>query len=162
MTNFDKDNRNDDMSMEDILASIRKYVSGDGENNQSKGEQKQDTSVDINQDEVVINLEKSQIADPSTKNIDPKEVVEKELSNVMYTKSETLVSNTNNPFERLTNTLKECDFPKKQDKNHKMLTIDKFLEQLATPMIEKWLDSNLEQIIERVVDKEIEKLKDEC
>jgi cell pole-organizing protein PopZ len=160
MTNFNKDDKNDDMSIEDILASIRKYVVDDGENNQSKDEQQQDTSTDINQNGIVINLEKSQISEPD--NSEQQEMESEESSTIMYTKSEILASNTStNPIGKLTNALKSYGSTKKQDKSPEMLTIDKFLEKVATPMIEKWLENNMEQIVERMVDREIEKLKNE-
>jgi cell pole-organizing protein PopZ len=167
MVKFDKDHERDEMSIEDILASIRKYVTnGDNDVSQQQDEQpQQDAASYLNDEVTVVDLEQSQVMNQKT--ADEESVLLNE--NVAETNSQVIFSESTfnteapvNPFGKLTNALKSYGHPKKQNKQLECLTIDKFLENLAVPIIETWLNNNLERIVEQKVDENIEKIKNDC
>lgn len=177
MTNFNDNNRKDDMSMEDILASIRKYVADD-DNKQPEDRivSEKHTHEDFPKNETVIKLSESQIVDheksPQNQsetrlqtNVNESPATYSEVSslsmNTMDASPEKL-SSKESPFNKLANALDT--YGKSKSENNKdsagsALTVDKFLESLATPIIEKWVENNIPRIVEKAVDREIQKLK---
>ncbi|MDR2074850.1 MAG: DUF2497 domain-containing protein [Holosporales bacterium] len=164
MKEFDKNNRSDEMSMEDILASIRKYVTnGDGNDSQQNEQPQQDAAPYVNGEEIVIDLEKSQVTDQKAdESMLLNEHVTENSSKVIFSESTSNINVPVNPFGKLTNALKSYGHPKEQNRQPEYLTIDRFLRDLAMPIIEKWLNDNLERIIEKKVDENIEKIKNDC
>jgi cell pole-organizing protein PopZ len=156
MINSDRD---DDMSIEDILASIRKYVTDPGSPSvpQDKEEtsQQDDNSGNLGHDENVISLDKSQIAEEKEGG------EELSIDAALYAESTPASGVTVSPFGKLTNALKSYGKPKEQNVRPESPTIDKFLEEVAKPIIEKWVEGNLEQIVEKIVEREIERIKNE-
>ncbi len=179
MTNFD-DRDNKDMSMEDILASIRKYVAED-DINKASSESKDDKNVVKNEydsDQTVIKLDESQIISEDSKEIpttiNSDSTYSPTSSNpATYTEVSSLSASvvnvpnsenkrSDNPFNKLATALKAYGRPHEtpaKSPRKESLTIDKFLENIATPLIEKWINDNLNQIVEQAVDREIQKLK---
>jgi cell pole-organizing protein PopZ len=178
MDKLGDEKRDDDMSMEDILASIRKYVTDDASasNSSSVG------STGKNED-MTIKLEESQIVKSGPRKINEKTEDSHALSEevpVTYTQSSSLsqgvadspknrqdmdlhtsttisginATKTDGPFNRLASALKAYGKPER-----KSPTIDEFFEEIATLLIKKWMDNNLPSITERIIEKEIEKLK---
>lgn len=175
----DKKQNGDDMSMEDILASIRKYVSEEDMKNVSS--ENQSSKNDSNDDSLeVITLGESQISDndhedymePETSRNTPHE--ENYGTSQTYTEESTLSQsvrsdpNTNqaeSPFNRLASAMRS--YGKQQKESSKdngnnpgnMLTVDQFLTVLATPIIEKWVEKNMKKLVDEAINKEIAKLK---
>lgn len=172
MTNFN--DRKDDMSMEDILASIRKYVAEDDSKQSSEVDAEHHVSEDFPNSDSVIRLNESQIASSEEEmqenlaNNNEKEIYNSET----YSEVSTLSMNTvdtpppsrESPFNKLADALNTYGKNKpqsKKDTTQETLTIDKFLENLATPIIEKWVANNIFKIVEQAVDREIQKLKND-
>ncbi len=137
----------DDMSIEDILASIRKYVAEDD----SKTEQVEDD------EQSVIHLTKEQVAE----NVD--EFSEKDQTNatdvkaVEHTSSPTAKPHeeqqrkSSNPFSKLASAIVE----RKKPEHHAKSGIDEWLEEIVRNEIGKWLDNNLQYIVESEVNKQV-------
>ncbi|MDR0552761.1 MAG: DUF2497 domain-containing protein [Holosporales bacterium] len=162
MTKFDNGGNQDDMSMEDILASIRKYVSddeakrgqsqkGDLGNNAYRG-----ASADSISPDIVVKLEENQI-------VEEEEEVPKGGHNFYEIPDEFLHRKEGgNPFNRLSSVLKSHPkTSKKAADKTKTVTVDNFLRELATSMIEEWIDNNLEKMVIYIVEREIEKIKNQ-
>lgn len=192
----DNNKTRDDMSMEDILASIRKYVADDdikksqqqnGTIEQASLTRNHDISNNDNSDDTVVKLNESQVVLENIDNDyqdDNTIIAESTKHNqnyeppISYTEvsslSSSVVTNNENeaaggPFNKLANALKAYGKPRmnnndsinsKNTEDKNMLTIDKFLESIATPIIEKWVANNITKIVESAVDREIEKLKE--
>jgi cell pole-organizing protein PopZ len=159
-----------DMSMEDILASIRSYVA-EGQNlpksdaapflSTEEKPEKNSYDADVIQltDEVIpvetINL---QATSSSFTSLTP---VEKTLTqqNSIYANPQPASSpfqsspSFDNPFSRLQNEIK-ASVPAST-----AISSDELLNQLATPLIKNWLDQNLRKIVESIVEKEIERMR---
>ncbi len=219
MVYFDDKKQNDDMSMEDILASIRKYVSEEDikNNNNNVQEQQQSTKIshpkntqypqnnrsnnddyddknndEDDDDEITISLDESQIIDKNNNQNDvfvennSQHPVQpennQEISNIIYNEQSDLESQLkdgannnmsdqkqqkNGPFDKLADALKsyaqkpDVSYPQKQQYSNpnNMLTIDQFLKDIATPIIEKWIEKNMSKMVDEAINKEIEKLK---
>ncbi len=176
MNNFN-DNKND-MSMEDILASIRKYVAEDDNKQTSETDSGNHASENLPNSESsdsIIRLNESQIATPEGEIQESQENLVKNNENKNYNSEtysevstlsmntvDTSTSSKESPFNKLANALNTYGKNKtqnKKDTTQEILTIDKFLKNLATPIIEKWVSNNISKIVEEVVDREIQKLK---
>lgn len=174
MVNFER--RDDEMSMEDILASIRKYVSED--ENKSKAEEKTDNvEPPQGKEETVISLSETQIVNSESKNSSEEQSKESstvpEEDPVTYSEISSLSMNTiseapsyshgdSNPFSKLADALKVYgEGTKHQEKTDSAqgVTIDVFLRDLAGPLISQWIKENLPKIVEEMIDREIQKLK---
>jgi cell pole-organizing protein PopZ len=155
--NNDKENNSNEgeMSMEDILASIRKYVADTEDPVQSNSnEYSNNQNSGSSNNSVVINLEKSQIALQPTEETKYKQEQINNKPNNSSNKADI------NPFGKLTNALKAYGKHKEEENKSTQLTLDKFLENIATPAIKEWIEQNMARIVEEVVNREIEKLKD--
>lgn len=163
-------NPKDDMSMEDILASIRKYVADDDvKQSQEQTEQEVSMHENFSTGSPIIKLNESQIIDNDNSD-QPQKTQESDENPVTYSEVGTLSMNTvaphsesgnENPFNKLTNALNSYGKNKEEKRKNlsNTMTIDKFLESIATPVIEKWVQNNISRIVEEAVDKEIQKLK---
>lgn len=126
----------EDMSMEDILSSIRKYVSE--ENTVTNNNDNKQPVEEI--DEPVINLDANSVLMQE----EEKQAIEK------------------GPFNKLTEALKTYNKPKKQTGSTDLnMSVDQFLREIVEGYIQKWADKNLQHIVENIVLKEIEKIKSE-
>lgn len=152
-----------DMSMDDILASIRSYVS-EGQtlpkSNATFSQEKNSYATEVVQltDEVIpietISLAATQ---PSFTPITP---VEKPITaqnptypNPQPAQNPFQTSVSDNPFSRLQSEI-VASIPATPK-----LSPDELLNQLATPLIKNWLDQNLRKIVESIVEKEIERMR---
>lgn len=147
-----------DMSMDEILASIRSYVS-EGQNlpksNATSAEdtQKKPYSAEVIHltDEIIpietIDLKMNSSAFSS---LTP---IEKPLSEQNDAQSVNPNKSSENPFNRLQSEIvASIQAPANP-------SVDDLLNQLATPLIKNWLDQNLQKIVETIVEKEIEKMR---
>lgn len=154
-----------DMSMDDILASIRSYVS-EGQSF-PKGdaplspEKKSYTSEVIQLTDEVVPIETISLATTTpSSSFAPMTPVEKSAAeqNPMYPNPQPAqnpfqTSGPDNPFNRLQSEI-VASIPAPPT-----LSSDELLNQLATPLIKNWLDQNLRKIVEGIVEKEIERMR---
>ena len=159
-----------DMSMDDILASIRSYVS-EGQtyskndaapflSTEEIAEKKAyDAEVIQLTDEVIpIETISIQATSSSFSSLTP---VERSLAepNPTYSNSQPAPNlfqnskNADNPFNRLQSKIVASS------QTPTSLSSDELLSQLATPLIKNWLDQNLRKIVEEIVEKEIERMR---
>ena len=153
-----------DMSMDDILASIRSYVS-EGQvfpksDTSPLSPEKKSYAAEVIQltDEIIpietISLVATQYS-PAPMTPVEKSVTEK---NPMYPNPQPArnpfqASTSDNPFNRLQNEI-VASIPAPST-----LSSDELLNQLASPLIKNWLDQNLRKIVEGLVEKEIERMR---
>ena len=150
-----------DMSMDDILASIRSYVS-EGQNfpksestpvtpfsNTGNVIRLTDEVIPIEMVSMQPNIAPINLVQPSQ--------LKSEVSNPMY--PEPRVANNpfapskSNPFSRLEEEISAAIVPVPA------LSADDLLNQLASPLIKSWLDQNLRKIVEETVQKEIDRMR---
>jgi cell pole-organizing protein PopZ len=159
-----------DMSMDDILASIRNYVS-EGQTyskndaapflSTEKIAEKKSYDAEVIQltDEVIpIETISLQATSSSFTSLTPVERSQAER-NPVYPNPQpapNLFQNSrkaDNPFNRLKNEIVAST------QTPTSLSSDELLSQLATPLIKNWLDQNLRKIVEDIVEKEIERMR---
>ncbi|MDR0744746.1 MAG: DUF2497 domain-containing protein, partial [Holosporales bacterium] len=148
-----------------------KYVSEEDEKKETKLDQKNVESID---NDKVIKLDQTHVLEHND--------VKKQIINLpnmssqatdFYEEKSTLAEQvttveqpkkSSSPFEKLAETMKsqrKNNTTNKDSKIETSLTIDQFLAEIASQVIEKWTDSNMRKIVEEIVMKEIEKIKSE-
>ncbi|MDR3031167.1 MAG: DUF2497 domain-containing protein [Holosporales bacterium] len=166
--------KDEEMSMEDILASIRKYVSEEDENKKSSSAD-QKKELNFSEQGNVIKLEQSHVlnSDNSMKQItDLPPAEEQDFYEEKSDLAEQVVTPLHNekksssPFSKLTDAIKSYGKNNTLNKSEETvgssnLTIDQFLSEIASQVIQKWADANLRKVVEEIVMKEIEKIKSE-
>lgn len=169
----------DEMSMEDILSSIRRYVSEEEEKKTS--DDSYSTKSMNGPEDKVIKLDASHMVSTSQK---VEQVVENESpypeKPEVYDERSTLSSSVSDkgvkaestpssqrkpgPFEQLTNALNSYG-RRKQEKPAAQFcgtqTVDQFFSEIVAMVVQKWIDANMESIVEKIVMREIEKIKSE-
>ncbi|MCE2716601.1 MAG: DUF2497 domain-containing protein [Pseudomonadota bacterium] len=135
-----------DMSMDEILASIRSYVAEGQSLPKETTEDKEDlpNARVIQLTEEVIPIQTIDVQMSSSK-VSPVLLTEKEI--------EVKQESFENPFNRLQSEIK-ASTPAPAN-----LSVDDLLNQLATPLIKNWIDQNLKKIVETIVEKEIERIR---
>ena len=165
-------NRNTDaeMSMDDILSSIRKYVSEDQdtkeetpkqeENREVYGEQK-DNVISLNADQVVTN-EKAPAKDEHRENKNENVYQERSTlsESVVNVAKDEQPTKRYSPFEQLTNALNAYGKNKKEA-GVGAKTVEQLFSEIATQIIQHWVDHRMEAFVEKIVMREIEKIKAE-
>jgi hypothetical protein len=136
-----------DMSMDDILASIRSYVSEGQALPKSKA-----MPFAANERGPDTNPYKAEVIH-LTEEVEPIELATPVESVQQYAQNIGLSANPNNPFQKLQSEI-HATFPPQPT-----LSPDELLNQLATSLIRNWLDKNLLRIVERIVEKEIERIR---
>lgn len=171
-TNKDTDG---EMSMEDILSSIRKYVSED--NKESNGnhedcveETRSQPEYDVTRDNV-ISLNESQIIQdkgdeqPKITKSDSQVYNERSsLSMEVVNPDQTTPMKKLSPFEQLTNALNSYGknkATKAQVNTAGSRTVDQLFSEIAEKVVQQWVDSRMEEFVEKIVMREIEKIKAE-
>jgi len=152
-----------DMSMDEILASIRSYVA-EGKNLPKSNIQPQQLAEETVEkksyeaevihltDEVIpiemVNLQMTSSA------ISPLTPIEKALTDQANTHpAMNSYRSSENPFSRLKSEIvASIQAPVSP-------SADDLLNQLASPLIKSWLDQNLRKLVEEIVEKEIEKMR---
>ena len=158
--NFQDSNSKDEMSMEDILSSIRKYVS-------EEGDKKEPETASDNSDapqENVIKLDETHVS----RETEPVVMPAASESSKIYEEQSTLAENVvsvkprrPSPFEQLTNALNSYGRRKAEQKESSSVTVDQLFSGIAERVIREWLDNNMEKLVEKIVQREIEKMKAE-
>ncbi|MBR1944262.1 MAG: DUF2497 domain-containing protein [Alphaproteobacteria bacterium] len=183
MVGFNK--KDEDMSMEDILSSIRKYVSEEDISKSNKFTSSPNETKEVISNDKVINLDASNIFpqenDDNSNNIKSGTIESEPLqnydidslinSNNHTNNNNKIIDNNktlnepgqNSPFNKLAEALKSYGKQKKvkiNDLNYNM-TVEQFLRTIVENYVQKWMDENLKKIVEQIVLKEVEKLKSE-
>lgn len=163
----------EEMSMEDILSSIRKYVSEEDERKNADSSIPQHNEEEhYNDTDSVIKLQEANIVSPIS--VENSSDIPSEESVISYNEKSTLSESVvsapqpaikKNPFGQLADALtsygKSKISSKSQDKKESSPTIDQFLTAISEKMIEKWINENLNDIVEKIIIREIEKMKSE-
>lgn len=146
-------NKEEDMSMEDILSSIRKYVA---EEDLSKTNKTKEYTDDNNHtDSSIIELDECSVSDKMTSEFQE----EKSLNETPQSglNNET----TSSPFNKLAEALKSYGKPKKAQPINFNMPVNQFFTAIVEEYIKKWVAENLKQLAESIILREIEKLKSE-
>jgi len=174
--NFSNTPSEEEMSMEDILSSIRKYVSEEDEKrNMDSNVLRCNEGEHYNGTDSVVKLQESNIISPTAVSSSDKSVsVNTAEPIISYEEKSTLSENVvnasdhavrKNPFGQLADALtsygKNKTSSKTLDKKESSPTIDQFLTSVTEKMIEKWINENLNDIVEKIVTREIERIKSE-
>ncbi|MBQ7524440.1 MAG: DUF2497 domain-containing protein [Alphaproteobacteria bacterium] len=158
--NFQDSNPNDEMSMEDILSSIRKYVSEEGD---KKETEPVNNDVEVPQ-ENVIKLDETHVSRETDPEITPATSEPSKIYEEQSTLSENVVSvkpKRPSPFEQLTNALNSYGRKKSEQKESGAITVEQLFSGIAERVVREWLDKNMERLVEKIVQREIEKMKAE-
>ena len=171
--NFSSRNPEEDMSMEDILSSIRKYVSEESERKASNEQPTQEIDNTPGTPERVIRLNASQLVSDD----EPEKVPEKkyeapatynERSSLSTSVVDTIEQEENTvstkkvgPFAQLANALNSYGKAKVEKKTENSLTVDQLFTCIAERAINDWIEKNMSDIVEQIVAREIEKMKAE-
>lgn len=154
-----------DMSMEEILSSIRRYV-----NNDESSVQDFDTSKKVYEKKMPIfesdKITEAKVVDasdiPDAQILEPRLFNTDDYNNNYEHGNQSIYDKNFSPFGKLEREFCESDIKinTKSNNNHNF-DIEKFLSELIRPMIQKWLDEKLLIITEQMVQKEIEKIKNQ-
>ncbi len=160
-------------TMEEILASIRRIISEDGEENDAPEADERAEAEAAFEEEIVLELtdvvEEAPVEEIFDTEPEPEpeieteiEIIEEAGSEASYQpipeelepigEDENLVSDapsdvTSNTFTQLSGAMLLQG-----------LTLDELVREMLKPMLKAWLDGNLPQIVERLVEREIARL----
>lgn len=176
MANF----KDEEMSMEDILSSIRKYVSEEDGGNanlrsvEHPGTQSvshnNDSSTDTDDD--VITLGQEDVAGTSTSDVltgvasvEPakEHFVENSFAGngVKNSWNNETPRNSNSPFNKLAEALKTYGRHKKNSALSLDMSVEQFFCSVVETYLQKWMDANLNKMVEEIIRREIDRLKSE-
>ena len=185
MVGFNK--KDEDMSMEDILSSIRKYVSEEDVSKSNKFTSSPNEQQDNINNDKVINLDASNVFQQDNNdniksdNIEQDPLQSYDIDNLLKNNNNNNFNNNNvtnniednitsqnesgqsSPFNKLAEALKAYGKQKKVKQNELSynMTVDQFLRTIVESYVQKWMNENLKKIVEQIVLKEVEKLKSE-
>lgn len=140
-------NNDEEQSMEEILASIRRIISEDDKN------VKLDDVIDLH---------------PNRETLDPEFTNTKIDENVLHlTEDDLEVTSDNSSTEKIISDEISAEVKNQFDVLSKLLTpdykgadvkIDKLVSDLLRPMLKQWLEKNLPSLVKKMVSKEISRL----
>lgn len=166
----------DEMSMDDILASIRRYVADETSTEPMdklsssldqgtafpERESHQKAFFDESAPEVIHLTEKKESSNSFESSFAG--INERDKHHDLKASHETLVSEkaqtiSSNAFSRLAETARSspASFKNSSFEGNNM-TLDQLISELARPMIKQWLDTHLPSLVESLVNKEIERI----
>jgi cell pole-organizing protein PopZ len=154
-------NPKEDMTMDDILSSIRKYIAEEDEDNAKKTSTQdsceQDSIITLGKNDVVgIQEDADPESLPEAVNI-YEEVPDRSINRLSEQLKRT------GPFDKLTEALNSYGRHKDRniDKRAGAMTVDQLITIIAKEVIDTWVRKNLRTVVEEIVMKEIEKIKAE-
>ena len=140
-------NNDEEQSMEEILASIRRIISEDDKN------VKLDDVIDLH---------------PNRETLDPEFTAIKIDENVLHlTEDDLEVTSDNSSTEKIISDEISAEVKNQFDVLSKLLTpdykgadvkIDTLVSDLLRPMLKQWLEKNLPSLVKKMVSKEISRL----
>jgi cell pole-organizing protein PopZ len=158
-----------DMSMEEILSSIRRYVNNDESSTQVLGHSQKsyEKKMPIFENESiseanVVNTPNTSSHIPEAKILEPK-MFNMDEYDTKYVKNHNQNDHYKefSPFGKLEREFESDIKINAKPNTHHNIDVEKFLSDLIRPMIQKWLDEKLLTITEQMVQKEIEKIKNQ-
>jgi uncharacterized protein len=169
----------EDMTMDEILASIRRYVSGDGQETVVMDDHQQQKSVETPAStSPYVHLEPDATPhayaakSPDVVRLTSAFEVPREKQNIPYadrqayeplrpqeTKSE-YPQPAGNPFDKLSEAVRKTSAPSQEPpiSTGTGLNLDQVFRKMTQDMIQQWLDKNMPGIVENLVQKEIQRL----
>ncbi len=167
--NYSEKGSKDEMSMEDILSSIRKYVAEDDEQNTGKKESEGSGSECCTSNEDVISLSASQVKEDTVSGHTDESSEDLPVYHERSTLSTGVITNDDteaykqrqSPFEQLTNALNAYGKKHKRESNAGAKTVEQLFSEIAEKIIQRWVDGKMESFVEKIVMREIEKIKAE-
>ena len=173
----------EDMSMEEILASIRKYVSEEAAPKdqsqfqdvakvsdspyRSEEEPRVQRRVVEDQDSELApsnSFESSQLfSAPQVETVQDFAVTRetlktKPIMEELSVSTDNTPSSMPNPFAKLTEATKLAQTVRTEPESNSSVTLDQLVGDLARPMVQKWLDQNMTSIVEKMVAQQIAKM----
>ena len=166
----------EEMSMEDILASIRRYVADETPGEQVDRQHSHNQEVAFQERRPYQQTHEAPSFDESVPEVihlterngpSSSTIAEPFLRSEPKFTSETLISEkvqtvSSQAFSRLAEAARPKTSPSYKESpstsGHSNLTLDHLISELARPMIKQWLDSNLPGLVESLVNKEIERI----
>ena len=138
------DSKNDlkDASMEEILSSIRKYVSDDS-----------DSVVYDGRDDDIFELNEDHIFDSDNQH----DTVRSGESG----KRDSGKSSDGSVFTKLAKAIRSQNKPRYDAGDIGSMTMAQFIHKITEDVVRDWCENNLTQIVEEMVSNEIERLKSE-
>jgi cell pole-organizing protein PopZ len=170
-----EDKRNTEMSMEDILSSIRKYVSEDDGSGASSQESKNKVTPSESDNEVITlgaenivnedDTPQGRSASGSRDNslvYNPRSSLSTEVGTADSVQVGTISGGKReSPFVQLTKALNACGKTKSLANNSNDAYASEFLKSIVKPLIEVWIEKNMNLLAEDLIMREIEKIKSE-
>ncbi len=150
-----------DMSMDDILASIRSYVSEGQDLPKSEAIQSplfsnKNNVIQLTDEIIPIETISLQPINTPFNSATPTQV-SGQMKNPMYPDPKVapnpLDSFQDSPFDKLESEIRSST------NSGPNISTDDLLNQLASPLIKSWLDKNLRKIVEDAVQKEIDRMR---
>jgi cell pole-organizing protein PopZ len=154
----------EDMTMDEILSSIRRYVSGDTQEMVVAEERPRDVpfsnTSSYAHDDPYQNVSKSPdvvrltsaFEVPHTKQTPP--VFAEQPTYDLHQETRSV---NKNPFEKLSEIVNNTP-PSQTEPTPASLNLDQVFRKMAEDMIQQWLDKNMPAITENLVQKEIQRL----
>jgi cell pole-organizing protein PopZ len=161
-------NPKEEMSMEEILSSIRKYVAEEDGNANKPENLSQDNST-----EPVITLGQDDIAVDKS---DDEEYAESSIGRGAYINKATYEETSSlamelaqdsakrsRPFDRLADAFDAYGRNKSKRKGQNVgeMTVEQLVRSITEKMVGEWVETHLRNIVEELVMREIEKIKSE-
>lgn len=159
MQDKEKKNEYNDTTMDEILSSIRKYVSDESEEKYVENHEEDDED-----EEIFIDLEEENLYNKENERQQQKTQNNRtKVNENQKTQTQQQLNNRSSVFNKLTSALRSN---KKQVLKSDVLNVEdmsmtQFLNQIAKRTIEEWCERNLRDIVEEIVINEIEKIKSE-
>lgn len=137
--------QDEDMSMDEILASIRRYVTGDGESVSVPSSPVQAATVQYKAPRVV------QLTADDEWSPEAKEETALPDSNVLI--SDETRASAQKSFQKM-EQLRDLKNTTRASAGGR--TMDDFMIELLRPMLKQWVDKHLPTLVERIVEREIQ------
>lgn len=138
--------QDEDMSMDEILASIRRYVAGDSAPSQAAASQETPHKPKI------VQLTASDEWSPPSK-MASREVSSNAASQSDSIMSDTARSSTQKAFQKM-EQLRDLQGGMQAPSGGK--SMDDFMLELLKPLLKQWVDKHLPALVERIVEREIQ------
>ncbi len=174
MANF----KDEEMSMEDILSSIRKYVAEEDNSKQNPHatdypapHEGSNSNPSMGLEDNVITLEQEDVADtsdrvPTSANVDNTQDHFDNLFNdgegdIKNSSDNELHKNISSPFNKLAEALKTYGKHKRNSELNLDMSVEQFFRTVIENYLQKWMNANLNRMVEDIIKREIDRLKSE-
>lgn len=136
--------QDEDMSMDEILASIRRYVTGDGDQHNTPSNTI--SQPPSNKQGKIVHL----TAEDEWPSSPAKEIPPSDADHLI---SEEVRSSAQKSFQKM-EQLRDLKNTVRASSGGR--TMDDFIVELLRPLLKQWMDKNLPALVERIVEREIQ------